>query len=139
MGDVVDDPRDHAAQIIDLRTEAPRGTPPVAGAQWDERRGRWLVWHDEAQVWMVVDDRTGEMLAPVDDAGLPPTLLRELYHADEIDPPDSQVIDVDRLARPPQPVPGAQWNEVTGRWERWDDQAGAWVEALAEDSSGLAP
>lgn len=88
---------------------------------------------------MVVADDTGEVLVPVDEAPLPPTLLRELYRADEIDPPDEHVIDVDRLARPPQPVAGAQWNEVSGRWERWDDRASAWVEALAEDSAGQVP
>ena len=35
-----------------------------------------------------------------------------------------RVIDLDRMARPGDPpVAGAQWDELHGRWERWDEQA----------------
>jgi hypothetical protein len=124
-------PRDQD-RIIDLARAAQPGSPPVAGAQWDELHLRWEIWDEAAHAWMVVGDESGELIRPGDDAPLPPPLLaRELIHAEEIDPVERHVIDVDRLAAPPQPVPGAQWNEVLGRWERWDDAAGAWVEAVA--------
>ena len=40
--------------------------------------------------------------------------------------------DVDR-ASPTGPAPrGAQWNEVTDRWERWDEATESWVEATGD-------
>lgn len=141
--------------VIDLREEpqtarAAPGAPPVPGAQWDELHGCWEVWDEADQVWRIVGHGSGvrEAAQPrsaaaartaaaeaAAAAALPPRLLRELLHAQEIDPVEEHVIDLDRLARPPQPVRGAQWNEVAGRWERWDEVAGEWVEARAEEPS----
>lgn len=125
--------RDH---VIDLTRATPNGPPPVPGAQWDELHGRWEVWNDTAQVWEIIGDDAG-IRAAADDSFLPPLLARELFHAREIDPIEHHVIDLDRAARPPQPVPGAQWNEVQGRWERWDEAAGAWIEARADAPSDV--
>jgi hypothetical protein len=109
------------------------GAAPVPGAQWDELHDRWEVWDERGQQWLALDPVTGERTVPIDELPVPPPLLaRELVHAEEIDPIEDHVIDIDRLAAPPQPVPGAQWNEVVGRWEVWDDAAGTWVEALAD-------
>jgi hypothetical protein len=118
---------------IDL-TRAPQpAEPPVPGAQWDEVRGQWEVWDDAAQAWTVLGDPTGAHVEPLHEV---PLLPPDLPLAHEADPAEQHVIDIDRLAAPSEPVPGAQWNEVTGRWERWDDVAGAWVEARADASSG---
>jgi hypothetical protein len=39
-----------------------------------------------------------------------------------------EVPDHVRLAKPGEPPqPGAQWNELEGQWERWDEDAQAWV------------
>jgi len=120
---------------IDL-TRAPQpDEPPVPGAQWDEVRAQWEVWDDAAQAWGVVGDQTGARILPLDELPMMPVLDRELHLTDSIDEPEDHVIDVDRLAAPPQPVPGAQWTEVIGRWERWNDAAGAWVEARADAPS----
>lgn len=109
------------------------GSAPVPGAQWDELHSRWEVWDERGQQWLAVDPVTGERSVPTDELPVPPPLLaRELVHAEEIDPIEDHVIDIDRLAAPPRPVPGAQWNEVVGRWEIWDEAASAWVEALAD-------
>jgi hypothetical protein len=121
-------------RVIDLERAAKPGPPPVAGAQWDELHRRWEVWDDAAQAWLAVREGSGERYLPLDEAPLPPPrLASELVHADDIDPLERHVIDIDRLAAPPQPVPGAQWNEVVGRWERWDDASGDWVEARPGD------
>ena len=41
---------------------------------------------------------------------------------------DDEAIDVERKPKQGEPpVPGAQWNEVAGCWERWDRDAEAWV------------
>ena len=121
-------------RVIDLRSGGP-GPAPVRGAQWNERRRRWEVWDDAARAWMIVGDEPGERILALDDAELPPLLARELLHAEEIDTPDHHVVDIDRAPPPPRPVPGAQWNEVVGRWEQWDQAVGAWVEAVADDRS----
>ena len=121
-------------QVIDLRSEAP-GPAPVKGAQWNERRRRWEVWDDAVQAWMIVGDEPGERTLALDDTALPPLLARELLHADEIDAPAHHVVDITRTPPPPIPVPGAQWNEVAARWERWDQRAGAWVEAVVDARS----
>ena len=42
--------------------------------------------------------------------------------------PREPVEDVPRAAEPDAHVEGAQWNEILARWERWDDEAGDWVE-----------
>lgn len=129
--------REHSGpddRIIDLRRVAPEGPPPVPGAQWDELRSNWVCWDEPAQQWVVVVEG-GERRAVPEGPLPPPRLAQELIHAEEIDPIEDHVIDVDRIAAPAQPMPGAQWNEVVGRWERWDGAAGAWVEAVAEARS----
>lgn len=121
---------------IDLTRARQPDEPPVPGAQWDEVRGQWEVWDDAAQAWGVVGDQTGARILPLDELPMTPLLDRELHRADPVDESEEDhVIDVDRLAAPTQAVPGAQWNEVVGRWERWDDAAGAWVEARADAPS----
>lgn len=121
-------------RIIDLRRVAPAGPPPVPGAQWDELRSQWVCWDEPSQRWLVVGGDGRAQPAP-DERLLPPRLARELLHAEEIDPIEDHVIDIDRIATPPRPMPGAQWNEVAGRWERWDAATGAWVEAVVEAPS----
>lgn len=117
---------------IDL-TRAPQpASPPLPGAQWDEVRGQWEVWDEAAQAWTVLGDATGAHVEPLHEL---PLLPPDLPPAQEPDPLEQHVIDIDRLAAPSEPVPGAQWNEVTGRWERWDEAAGAWVEARSDASS----
>jgi hypothetical protein len=116
-------------KVVDLDRVAQPGEPPVAGAQWDELHGRWLVWDEAAETWLIVGDEPGELILPLDEIPLPPPLLAlKLSHEA---PARDHVVDVDRLARPPQPMRGAQWNEVAGRWERWHDATGEWVEAVA--------
>lgn len=120
-------------RVIDLTSGGLPGPSPVPGAQWDELHLCWEVWDEAAQGWMIVGDDSGRRILPLDEVPLPPPLLaRELIHADEIDPLENHVIDIDRMAAPTQSVPGAQWNEVVGRWERWDEAAGSWVEARAD-------
>lgn len=128
------DPRDPAEPVADYaRAPRPGGDAPVPGAQWDELHDRWEVWDEPTRTWLAVDPVTGARTVPVDDLPLPPPLLgEEARPAVEIDLSEPHVIDVDRLAAPDHPVPGAQWNEVVGRWETWDEAAGAWVEARTE-------
>jgi hypothetical protein len=121
-------------RIIDLRRVAPEGPPPIPGAQWDELRSHWVRWDESAQQWVVIGEHGETKVAPTEPL-LPPRLARELIRAEEIDPIEDHVIDIDRIAAPPQPVRGAQWNEVAGRWERWDEAAGAWVEAVVQAPS----
>lgn len=105
----------------------PDAPPPEPGAQWDEVHGRWERWDEASQAWVVVGD-PGDGVAPGAENPLPALLARELQHAEELEageePPEP---DVERAPEPPEHVPGAQWNEVEGRWERWDDTAGEWV------------
>ena len=117
---------------IDRTSAAPPGEPPVAGAQWDEVRGRWELWDDAAQAWTIVGDASGQHIEPLHEL---PLLPPDLPPAVEIDLTEDHVVDVDRVAAPPQPMPGAQWNEVVGRWERWDDASATWVEAHADAPS----
>ena len=109
------------------RIPEPAGGPPVHGAQWDEVHGRWEHWDADAEQWVVVGDDAGDGVAPEAENPLPAHLAREVHHAEELEARDEHLGDVDRAAEPPQHVPGAQWNEVEARWERWDDTAGAWV------------
>lgn len=113
-------------RIVDLDREVAYGEPPVPGAQWDELRQRWERWDEVAGHWVTVGDELGEPVLPPD--AIPSSLVQELLDEDDDRP---HIIDVDRMAAPSEAVPGAQWNEVVGRWERWDDAAGAWVDALA--------
>lgn len=115
--------------VDDVQRLAATGPPPVHGAQWDEVHGRWEVWDEADERWVVVGD-AGDGVAPDAENPLPAHLARELHHAEELeahDRPDEP--DVDRAPEPPEHVPGAQWNEVEARWERWDGTAGAWVPA----------
>ena len=101
--------------------------PPVPGAQWDEVHGRWEQWDEAAGAWRVVGD-AGDGVMPGEEQLLPPLLARDVIHAGDLDLRDKpEVIDVRRVPAPAEHVPGAQWNEVAARWERWDDAAGAWV------------
>lgn len=128
-----DDARHDDERVIDLDRLAQPVAPPVPGAQWDELHRRWERWDELAGSWMIVGD--GASVPRPDVEAVPAFLARELHHADDIDAVVDHIIDVDRLAAPSQPVPGAQWNEVVGRWERWDEAAGAWVEARADAPS----
>lgn len=128
-----------ADQLIDLDRAAQPGSPPVPGAQWDELHRRWERWDEDAQGWRVVGG-SEDLVRPPSEGPVSAFLAGEVAHAgrsgaqldDEPDDEDDgriHIIDVDRLAAPPQPVPGAQWNEVRGRWERWDDVLEEWVDA----------
>jgi hypothetical protein len=108
------------------RTAAPQGDPPVPGAQWDELHRRWEHWDETAQAWVIVGD-PGDGVAPEDENTMTPTLARDLLHADEMELQHVEVADVARAAEPTEGPPGAQWNEVEGRWDRWDEAAGTWV------------
>lgn len=111
-------------RIIDLDGHWAPPQAPVPGAQWDEVHGCWQRWDDATQSWLVVGAET-----PVPPPAIPADIAMGAAEMAGLleDDPDDLVIDVDRLAAPPQPVPGAQWNEVMGRWERWDDSAAEWV------------
>jgi hypothetical protein len=113
--------------VDDVARIGPTGPPPVHGAQWDEVHGRWEAWDAETEQWVVVGD-PGDGVAPAVENPLPANLARELHHAEELEADDQPPVDdVERAPEPPEPVPGAQWNEVEARWERWDDAAGTWV------------
>jgi hypothetical protein len=112
--------------VDDVGRSAAPGDPPVPGAQWDELHGRWEHWDDASQAWVIVGD-SGDGIAPEDENAMPPLLARDLLHADEMEFQHMEVADVDRVAEPTDGPPGAQWNEVEGRWDRWDEAAGAWV------------
>lgn len=114
--------------VDDLHRNALPGEPPVPGAQWDEVHERWEHWDEDAQVWVVLGD-PGDGVAPEDENPLPSLLARELLHAEEQDLEHVAVPDVPRAAEPPQGPPGAQWNEIEGRWDRWDEATGQWVAA----------
>jgi hypothetical protein len=114
--------------VVDVPRAAPEGDPPVEGAQWDEVHRRWEVWDAEAAAWVVVGDDQGSGVAPDEENPLPPQLAREVQRGAELEAADEPPVpDVDRVPEPETAVPGAQWNEVEGRWERWDEAAGAWV------------
>ena len=120
-----------AKPLDDLPRNAKPGEPPVEGAQWDEVHRRWEVWDEASGEWQVVGD-AGDGVAPVDENPLPPLLAREILLADDLDAEHHTVSDVAR-ASPAGPAPrGAQWNEVTDRWERWDEATGSWVEATGD-------
>jgi hypothetical protein len=123
-----------ASEPVDDLGRAPEyGDPPVPGAQWDELHRRWEVWDEGTETWVVVGDDAGDGVAPEEENLLPPLLAREVLHAEEVEArPHPTVHDVDRSS-PQGPAPrGAQWNEIVGRWERWDEETEAWVEATVE-------
>ncbi len=122
-------------RVIDLTGPS---AAPVPGAQWDERHGRWLRWDESADGWLVVGDEASGTVELPADVPVSDIVRRELQRAEyERAHPEevTRVIDVDRAAAPPQPIPGAQWNEVRARWERWDDVIEEWVEARADAAS----
>jgi hypothetical protein len=124
----------HRDEVIDLTSTARPDRAPVPGAQWDELHGVWECWDDAVESWVIAGGTEGGRLVPRPDGNVvPPFLRREIEHLEEIEAEAeaAHIIDVDRLAEPPRPMRGAQWNEVLGRWERWSDEAGAWVEARA--------
>jgi hypothetical protein len=110
-----------------VRTPIP-GPPPIPGAQWDEVRAVWMRWIGEE--WVEVEEHIdGPTLGdPIEDVVLPAALAYDLAVAKELDlTTDEVVIDL-RAPEPTVKVPGAQWNEVAGRWERWDDDARTWLQ-----------
>jgi hypothetical protein len=118
--------------VDDVARVPEKGEPPVPGAQWDELHRRWEHWDEATEAWVIVGDDVGDALATSEENPLPPLLARELHHADEIEAGHAEVDDVDR-ASPAGPAPrGAQWNEIVGRWERWDEASESWVEAVVE-------
>lgn len=119
--------------VGDFERAAVPGEPPVAGAQWDELYRRWEVWDDAAQEWVAVGEATGAPIAPGEENPLPSSLARVTLAADDlatehVTPPER------RLAEPGDAPEGAQWNEVLGRWERWDATADDWVEATEDNA-----
>lgn len=117
--------------VIDEARAALPGEPPVEGAQWDELHRRWEHWDESSQQWVVVGADAGDGVAPEAENPLPAALARAEHHGEELEaaePPD--VVDIARTPEPGEGPPGAQWNEVRGRWERWDEATGAWVEAV---------
>jgi hypothetical protein len=112
--------------VDDVDRRGQPGEPPVPGAQWDELHQRWEHWDEATQAWVIVGD-AGDGIAPGDENPVPSLLARELLHADELDSEHVPVPDVARAAEPDQGPPGAQWNEIEGRWDRWDEASGAWV------------
>jgi hypothetical protein len=120
MGEGPPDPVD------DVGRQGMPGDPPVPGAQWDELHERWEQWDESAQAWVIVGG-TGDGVATEDENPVPSLLARELLHADELDSEHVPVPDVARAAEPDHGPPGAQWNEIEGRWDRWDEAAAAWV------------
>lgn len=118
-------------RVIDLDRAAQPGDPPVPGAQWDELHARWERWDEADQRWVILGD-DGRVAGDASINRIPALLARELLRPPPVEEDaaaEPKIIDIDRLATPKHSVPGAQWNEVHGRWERWDDAAGAWVEA----------
>ena len=116
--------------VDDLDRTGVKGESPVPGAQWDEIHRRWERWDDDAQAWVVVGDDAGAGVAPLHENPFTAILARELLHADALegDQP-APVPDVGRAPAPKDAPPGAQWNEVAERWERWDETSEAWVDA----------
>jgi hypothetical protein len=116
--------------LADLDREAIPGDPPVEGAQWDEVHRRWERWDEGAYAWVVVGDDPGDGTSPALENPIPAPVARELVHADDLEAEAPVVLpDVERAPEPAAGPPGAQWNEVAERWERWDEATESWVEA----------
>jgi hypothetical protein len=123
--------------VTDEERAALPGEPPVEGAQWDELHQRWEHWDEATRTWQVVGGPGVGEADPAKENPLPPLLARELHVAEELEAEDGPAVpDVEREPEPDAGPPGAQWNEVLARWERWDDASGAWVEATDEPSEG---
>jgi len=117
--------------VDDLDRAGVKGEPPVPGAQWDELHQRWERWDADTETWVLVAG-VGDGVAPADENPLGSTLARGLLAADELEADSERVPDVPRVPEPPTRPPGAQWNEIVGRWDRWDEAAGAWVPATSD-------
>ena len=118
--------------VDDLERTPERGEPPVAGAQWDELHRRWEVWDAAAEAWVIVGDDPGDGVPPSEENLIPPLLAREVLHAEEVEAHHQVVPDITRTSPTGPAPPGAQWNEVVARWERWDEATESWVEAGPE-------
>lgn len=113
--------------LVEPTGQAEPGPPPEQGAQWDEVHGRWERWDEAAEQWVVIGE-PGDGVAPAEEINLPASLAAGLLRAQELEATDEPPVeDIDRKPEPPEQVEGAQWNEVVGRWERWDAAANAWV------------
>jgi hypothetical protein len=121
-----------ATAVVEEHPRPPKpGPPPLTGAQWDEVRGQWIRWVDDETGWVVVEEHPDHAVLgdPVDDVVLPAGLAHDLVVSHDLDLRHDEVV-IDLVA--PEPtvrVPGAQWNEIMARWERWDWAANDWVEA----------
>jgi hypothetical protein len=121
-----------ADPVDDLDRSAQRGDPPVEGAQWDEVHRRWEHWDEASGQWKIVGDDSGDAVAPREENPLPALLARELVLAAEAEETHQVIPDLPRQS-PTGPAPrGAQWNEVSARWERWDEESASWVEATVD-------
>jgi hypothetical protein len=115
----------------DLPRIGPDGPPPVPGAQWDEVHTRWERWDDQVGGWVVVGD-PGSGVDPAHEHDMTPAERRAVV--DNLDRRRRARVEPTTVEAPPTssppagvapPTPGAQWNEVNDRWERWDGSA--WV------------
>src|SRR5262245_56907523 len=120
------DPSHGSGSHDDIPRNPVPGDPPMPGAQWDEVHRRWERWNDDAQEWEVVGDEAGDGVAPEAENPLPALLARELARDDDLEKARPADGDVARAAEPTEGPPGAQWNEITNRWERWDEATEAW-------------
>lgn len=126
-------------RVDDIERESVPEEPPVPGAQWDEVHSRWERWDEDSASWVVVGEDAGDGVAPADENPLPAPLARELVRADDVEP-EERYQDVDRTPAPGlPPEPGAQWNEVDARWERWDDTSSSWVPVDGDDTPATPP
>lgn len=129
--EIIEDQQHRPEPVEDVPRSPEPGEPPVPGAQWDEVHRRWERWDDAGQAWVVVGDG-GDGIDPSDENPLPPLLARELQHAEELEAAETEdpvVPGVEAVPEPSEHPRGAQWNEVAGRWERFDAASGAWVPA----------
>lgn len=120
-----------AEPMDDLDRAPVLGEPPVPGAQWDEAHRRWERWDERTHMWVVVGDDAGDGMAPLDENPLTAPLARDILRTDELAAEQAVIPDVARTAARGAAPPGAQWNEVDGRWERWDEGSESWVDATS--------
>lgn len=128
------DPLDPTATSIDDVDRLPvPGAPPVPGAQWDEVHARWEVWDRSSAHWVVVAAAAAAMPVPVEEMEREPAGLDSLFGTETPEPSgdDRWIIDLRAQPTPGDQIAGVQWNEVVGRWERWDDRTGRWIPAPA--------
>lgn len=128
-------PPDYVDTSVDDVVRAPiPGPSPVPGAQWDEVHAHWEVWDRARACWHVV--ATAAPYSPVPDGedDRPPADLDAIFAAGAVHAAashrtddDEVVIDLRSLPEPRGHPAGTQWNEVVGRWERWDGNG--WVPA----------